>query len=149
MSLQRKFQEMELEICEENCKLLEDISLHHGIKVLKLTITSTEFEASESFSTILRNFPNLEELKIDQNKLTGNFTNAPKVQLLKLQKLQILDSSHDFLQNLHAPKLKSLSLIRTNFSNLCLIDFLTICPCSGTTKTIYHFLLVLQSGLSI
>lgn len=127
MSLQRKFQEMQIEMSRENCKLLEKVASHHGSTIVKLTCSSSCFNARNSFSSILANVPNIVELHLSQLSLHMHLflSHQNKMKLSSLKELKINFSTNAFLENISAPQLETLEI--TSSTGNSVEKFLTTC----------------------
>ena len=129
LSLQRKFQDVELEI-GENYEFVEKISLKHGNKVTKLTchlISTADYTPNKSTSLlrILKNFPLLSELHLQK---FGLFEDTRTISFPHLRTLKIADSSLELLQILSIPNLESFELSSTICAKDYMKPFLQSCP---------------------
>jgi hypothetical protein len=136
LNLHRQFQEVEIEIPEENCEQLEKIAAVKGTRVAKLVIHTTHYGKDDSVLKILKGFPLVREVHVNSEKLwsligvesSGNRGSSEKISLPFLKQIHFLNTCHDILGNIEAPHLESMELTSTSNIMMKLGGFLMTCP---------------------
>lgn len=125
MTLQRQFNQIEIEIAEESYENSLKILFYHGSKVVKLVLSSTDRYEGVNFTDIVTNMHRLEELLIREVDLVS----CRSITLPHLKKMVNSDTTHLFLKHLVAPNLESLELSSTDVEHReHLSHFLKFCP---------------------